>query len=498
MNNPNILELKNISKRFYQTEALKNVNFELKLGEVHALLGENGAGKSTLLNILNGVYSPDNGRIIVDGEEVEISHPAKAKILGITKVHQELQLIPELTVSQNIFLGQEPILSFPGTINWSEMNQKADELLRSLDLNISAKEYVKDLSPAQMQMVEIAKALQQKSRILALDEPTSSLTNIEIKKLFEIISLLKSSGTSIIYVSHRLDEVYQIADRLTVLRDGNYIGTYETQNIEKPALIRLMVGRDLLDIMGKKRDHKVGEKVLEVKNLLIDQNKKTINFHLRRGEILGFAGLVGSGRTKLVHSIFGADKDWSGDIYLYGNRVNIKSPKDSVSKGIAMVPEDRKLQGFIGVMSNCLNICLTTLNRFRKVGLINHQLMRKVAKKMVEDLHIRPPDIDQPTQYLSGGNQQKVVLGKWLSNNFKIIICDEPTRGIDVGAKSEIYELMHEMALRGNSIIMVSSELPEILTMSDRVLVMRENEIVGELSAEEATEDKIMLLAMGA
>ncbi len=497
MNDNVLLRLENISKSFYGTQVLHDICFEVRQGEVHALLGENGAGKSTLLNILTGVFIPDSGNIYLDNREIEINNPSVANKLGINKVHQELQLIPELTVGQNIFLGHEPKGILPGLIQWGDMYRKSNDVLRRLDADFSSKEKVKNLSTAQMQMVEIAKALQLESRILALDEPTSSLTDVEINKLFEIIKLLRKNGTAIIYVSHRLEEVFQIADRMTILRDGNYIGTYGIKELDKPKLIKLMVGRELNDVMRSDRQRTSGEVVLEIRNLVLQKSKNKINFCLRKGEILGIAGLVGSGRTELVRAIFGADKARKGEIYLHGKRISIKSPSDAINHGIALIPEDRKRQGFVSILSNKSNICLPSLTNLRTGGLINHKKMANIANKSVMSLKITPQKIDKPTREMSGGNQQKIVLAKWLSKNSEIMIFDEPTRGVDVGAKSEIYKLMHDLADQGNSIIMVSSELPEILGMSDRVLVMHEGSINGEIFAQEATEEKILHFAMG-
>lgn len=492
-----LLRFDHISKSFYGTKALSDVGFEVKRGEVHALLGENGAGKSTLLNILTGVFPPDSGDIYIEGKKTEISNPAIAKKLGINKVHQELQLVPELTVGQNIYLGHEPKGLLPGFIDWPEVYRKSDEVLRQLDLDFSSRVPVKILSTAQMQMVEIAKAIRLDSRILALDEPTSSLTDVEIRKLFEIIQYLKNSGISIIYVSHRLDEVFQIADRLTVLRDGKYIGTYPVQGMDKPSLIRLMVGRDIQDLMRSDQARSFGDVALEVKDLQLGKKSEKINFQLRKGEILGISGLVGSGRTELVRAIFGADRFYKGEIYLDGKKVSIKSPRDAIRHNIALIPEDRKRQGFVSIMSLCSNICLPSLNNLKRFGLIDHKKMDATSRQAIQSLKINPPKIDKPARNLSGGNQQKVVLAKWLSRKSEIIIFDEPTRGIDVGAKSEIYKLMHDLTARGKAVLMVSSELPEILGMADRILVMHEGKIAGELSAGEATEEKIMQFAMG-
>lgn len=492
-----VLRFENISKSFYGIHALTNVGFEIRRGEVHALLGENGAGKSTLLNILTGAISPDSGSIYLNGERVVIRDPSYAKRLGINKVHQELQLIPELTVAQNIILGYEPTIPFTGVIRKKALHHRADEALLSLDADFSSRQIVKTLSTAQMQLVEIAKALQWESSILALDEPTSSLTSVEIDRLFEIIQKLKNRGAAIIYVSHRLEEVFRIADRLTVLRDGKFIGTYPVSEMDKPALIRLMVGRDISSDMRSAKERRIGEVVLEVKGLHVGKSGGEVNFTLRKGEILGIAGLVGSGRTELVRALFGADPSPQKEIYLNGKKISIKSPTDAINSGIALIPEDRKLQGFVSLLSNRSNICLPLLTDIQKVGVISHARMSQIAAASIEQLHITPSDPAKPTRNLSGGNQQKVVLAKWLSKQSSIMIFDEPTRGIDVGAKSEIYRLIQELAAKGTGIIMVSSELVEIIGLSDRILVMHEGNIAGELACEDATEENILHIAMG-
>ena len=492
-----ILEFKNISKHFLTFKALTDVSFNLKKGEVHALLGENGAGKSTLLNILSGVFKPDKGEILYQGCPIEIKSPFIAKKLGINLVHQELRLVPELTVGKNIFLGCEPQYKKTGIICWEKLYKESAEILKKLDTEFSSKEYIKNLSTAQMQMVEIAKALKNKSTILALDEPTSSLSNREIKKLFEIVKLLKKEGTTIIYVSHRLEEVFEIADRATILRDGQYIGTYAVQDTNKAMLVKLMVGRDLNSSIRTERQVSQGEKVLEVKNLGIKNKCHDINFYVKKGEILGIAGLVGSGRTETVRAIFGADKGVQGEIVVHGKKVQIKSPSDAIKNGIFLIPEDRKVQGFIPIMSNKSNISLSSLAKFIRMGILQYKKMKQNAQNYIDKLKINPPQIDGKTRNLSGGNQQKVVLAKCLSSTASIMIFDEPTRGIDIGAKAEIHKLMVQLANEGYSIIMISSELPEIIEMSDRILVMHEGTISAELNAENITEEQILHYAMG-
>lgn len=496
-NNNTLLEFKNISKTFYGINALSSVGFDVRKGEVHALLGENGAGKSTLLNILTGAYQPDGGEIYFKGEKTDIKNPAMAKKLGINKVHQELQLVPELTVGQNICLGNEPKYGFLKVIKWRDLNRQATEVLDLLDADFTCKDSVGSLSTAQMQITEIAKALREKSVVLALDEPTSSLTNVEIEKLFEIIRKLKQAGTAIIYVSHRLDEVFQIADRLTVLRDGKYMGTYFVKDMNKASLIKLMVGRDIRDDMKAGVEKTIGKKILEANDMLSKKGGYPASFYLREGEILGFSGLVGSGRTELMRLIFGADPHKEGTVIVKNKKIIIKNPTAAVKQGIALIPEDRKRQGFVPVLTNRSNICLASLKDFIKGGVISRKGMKTRANDVIQTLRVNPPGVDKLTRDLSGGNQQKVVLGKWLSKKYKILIFDEPTRGIDVGAKSEIYKLMHQLAAEGRSIIMISSELPEILGMSDRIIVMHEGRIMGELLKHEASEEKVLHMAMG-
>jgi len=494
--NNSILKFKNISKTFYGIHALINVGFDVRRGEVHALVGENGAGKSTLLNILTGVYQPDSGHIYFNGKKVDIKNPASAIKLGINIVYQELQLVPELTVGQNILLGKEPKHKFTRTIRWGELYKQASEALDLLDVDFTSRDIVSTLSTAQMHITEIAKAIKGKSVVLLLDESTSSFTSVETEKLFKIIRNLKRSGTTIVYVSHRLEEVFEIADRITVLRDGKYIGTYPVQDMNKQSLIKLIVGRDIRGDMTSTLEKNIGEVVLEVKDVIPSQGGSKLSFYLRRGEILGFAGLVGSGRTELMRILFGADPKKEGSIIIRNKKIKIKSPAGAIRNGIALMPEDRKNQGFVPNLSNRSNICLSSLKDVTWGGIVSHNKMTKKAREVINKLRINPPDVEKQTRDLSGGNQQKVVLGKWVSQNFQIIIFDEPTRGIDVGAKYEIHKLMSEFAADGRSIIMISSELPEILGMSDRIIVMHKGKIIGELMKHEASEEKILKMAM--
>ena len=492
----NMLSFQHISKSFPGVKALRDVSFSIRKGEVHALVGENGAGKSTLLNILKGIYQPDEGQIIYDGSSIKIKSPGHASSIGINMVHQEINLVPELTVGQNILLGNEP-MGKGIAINYRELYKRCNEALKELDCPFSDKEQVKKLSAAQMQMIAIARSLMYNSKVVAFDEPTASLSNAETRHLFEIINKLKNNGTSIIYVSHRLEEIFEIADRVTVLRDGKVIDTLNVKDVDKKTLVRLMVGREVSEYMQHTANYSTEEVALKVENLTSDGVFETVSFELKRGEILGISGLVGSKRTDVVRAIFGADKFTSGNIYMNGKPIKIKSPNKAIKAGIALLPEERKSQGFIKLMSNDMNVNISSLDKSMKRGKLDYRALKKNTEYYIKELKITPPNPDMETTNLSGGNQQKIVLAKWLSINSQIIIFDEPTRGLDVGAKSEIYRLMDEFVRNGNSIIMVSSELPEILGMSDRIIVMHEGKAVATLNGAEATEVDVLHYAMG-
>lgn len=497
LSNEIILKMTNISKRFGAVQALDNVQFELRKGEVHALVGENGAGKSTFLNIMSGTYQQDTGEILLNNEPVEFKIPLAAKEKGIIKVHQELQLIPELSVAQNMFLGNEITNRF-GMLDYKEMEKKANEMLQKLHAGFDSSVITKTLSTAQQQMVEIAKALFYDFNVLALDEPTASLTTKEIDELFKIVKELKKQGKAIIYISHRMEEIFDICDRVTVFRDGKYIDTTDVASVTRAQLVKMMVGRD----MGSENYHKdqpVPENtVLEVKNFTdADNHFKNINFKLNKGEILGLAGLVGAGRTELVRAIFGADTRHSGEIFLNGKKVEIKCPHDAIQNGIMLIPEDRKRQGFVPGLSNTANVALSNLDRYKKGIVLNFGYMNKQVKKLTDQLDVHPADNNLKTSQLSGGNQQKIVVAKALNVDPDILILDEPTRGIDVNAKHEIYELIRRLAGSGKSIILISSELPEVLKMSDRILIMYEGRMTGELDGKEAVEDSVMYYAVG-
>ena len=492
----NMLSFQHISKSFPGVKALRDVSFSIRKGEVHALVGENGAGKSTLLNILKGIYQPDEGQIIYDGSSIKIKSPGHASSIGINMVHQEINLVPELTVGQNILLGNEP-MGKGIAINYRELYKRCNEALKELDCPFSDKEQVKKLSAAQMQMIAIARSLMYNSKVVAFDEPTASLSNAETRHLFEIINKLKNNGTSIIYVSHRLEEIFEIADRVTVLRDGKVIDPLNVKDVDKKTLVRLMVGREVSEYMQHTANYSTEEVALKVENLTSDGVFENVSFELKRGEILGISGLVGSKRTDVVRAIFGADKFTSGNIYMNGKPIKIKSPNKAIKAGIALLPEERKSQGFIKLMSNDMNVNISSLDKSMKRGKLDYRVLKKNTEYYIKELKITPPNPDMETTNLSGGNQQKIVLAKWLSINSQIIIFDEPTRGLDVGAKSEIYRLMDEFVRNGNSIIMVSSELPEILGMSDRIIVMHEGKAVATLNGAEATEVDVLHYAMG-
>ncbi|MFN3698593.1 MAG: sugar ABC transporter ATP-binding protein [Dictyoglomus sp.] len=492
--------MEGISKAFPGVQALDRVDFEAYAGEVMALVGENGAGKSTLMNILSGAYQKDAGRIYLEGKRVEIQDPYHAQLLGISTIYQELNVTFNQTVAQNIFLGRElkrkGILGSLGFVDRKEMERRAGEILKMLGANIAPNEFVKNLSVAQKQLVEIAKALSFKAKIIIMDEPTSALGPEEVEKLFEVIKQLKDQGIAIIFISHRLEEVFKIADRITILRDGKLVGYMKKEEATIDKVIYLMVNRPLGD-MFKKEEVKKGEPVLEVRNLSSNV-VKNVSFSLYKGEILGIAGLVGSGRTELVRLIFGADPKKSGEIYIEGKKIEIKSPEDAVKVGIGLVPEDRQNQGLILKMPVRENIGTTIIRKILSfLSFIDKVKLSQIAEDFVKKLNIRAPSILEKVMYLSGGNQQKVVLAKWLASDAKILILDEPTRGIDVGAKAEIHAIMSQLVKQGISIIMISSEMPEVLAMSDRILVMSEGRIVAELQRGEATQEKIMAYASG-
>lgn len=491
-----LVRMEGIEKRFPGVLALSGCRFELEAGEVHALVGENGAGKSTLMKILTGVYRKDAGTIFYKGQEVDIPHAKAAQQLGIGIIHQELNLIPDLTVAQNLFIGREPRKALGLLLDNKELERRAVHWLGQLNLKVDPRAKVSDLTVAMQQMIEIVKALSHHSEVLIMDEPTAALTDSEIVELFRVIRQLKASGVGIVYISHRMEELKEISDRITVMRDGRYIDTVPTKETPVERIIAMMVGRELQDrtravpVSGSK------ETVLEVKGLNRGNAVKDVSFRLHKGEILSIAGLMGAGRTEVARAIFGADRPDSGEIVIRGRKARIRDPHDAVRLGIGYLSEDRKRYGLLLEMDVRTNIAVSSYSRFRRwTGWMRDKEMEKTAEEQVNALRIKTPGVFQPVKFLSGGNQQKVVIGKWLVRDCDILIFDEPTRGIDVGAKAEIYALLEELAARGKSIIMISSELPEILRLSHRILVMCEGRITGELSADGATQEAIMKLA---
>ena len=491
---PPLLEVHRIGKQFPGVRALHEVDLAVRPGEVVAVIGENGAGKSTLMKILAGVQPPDSGSIRFDGEDVEIASVNAALSLGISLIHQELNLADNLDVAANIFLGREPQRF--GWIRHRRMVQEARRYLEMVGLDVDPRTTVGDLTIGRQQLVEIAKALSVDCRILIMDEPTSSLSVGEAERLFEVIDDLRGRGVSVIYISHRLGEVKRVADRVVVLRDGENAGELGKDQIDHDAMVRLMVGRDVSQFYAR-RPHAIGETVLEVRDLVTPTwPAYRLSFAVRSGEIVGLAGLVGAGRTELLRTLFGVDTRLGGTIRLHGKRLDTRSPSQVIRRGIGLVPEDRKQHGLVIDMTVRHNISLAGLRRFsRRAGILNPRREQQLAGEMIEKLRIKTPSADQVVRFLSGGNQQKVVLGKWLVLGPQLLLLDEPTRGIDVGAKEEIYRLMEELAEQGMAILFASSEMEEILGMSDRVLVMCEGRITGELARDELSEEAVMRLA---
>ncbi len=490
------LEMRHISKQYPGVRALDDVSLTVWPGEVHALLGENGAGKSTLMKILAGAQPKDSGEILLQGRPVQIDSPQKAMDLGISIIYQEFNLVPYLSVGENIFLGREPRAALPGFVDFKTLYRQAQEVIDRLGVRIDARTPINQLSIAQQQMVEIARATSRQARIIVMDEPSATLTEHELQSLFALIRQLKAEGVSIVYISHRLEEVFEVCDRATIMRDGHGIATEDVVNLTREQIIRLMVGRELKEAIPKVAAPQ-GPPALTIRHLERAGVLHDISFEVRQGEILGVAGLVGAGRTEMARAIFGADPITSGSIELFGKPVQIRSPQEAIRQGIGLVTEDRKQQGLVLGMAVRENNTLAHLDALSTLGFIRRGEERQVAEKYRTDLAIKTPSIEQTVQNLSGGNQQKVVLAKWLFTGSKVLLFDEPTRGIDVGAKSEIYKLMNELAAEGVAIVMISSELPEILGMSDRILVMHEGRITGELARAEATQEKIMHLATG-
>ena len=495
MSESNYLYMHNISKSFPGVKALSNVDLEVRQGEVHALLGENGAGKSTLLKILSGAYTKDEGEIFVNGKKIEQMTTKLAEDLGISVIYQEFNNLPHLSIAENIFLGRQP-LKKNGLIDWKKCYDESRKLLKKVGLDLDPRIAVSKLKVAQQQMVEIAKALSQDAKIIVMDEPTAPLTQIEIENLFQVIRELKASNVSVIYVSHRLNEIKEICDRITFLRDGCFVGKADVKNMEISDMVRMMVGRDLTNMYPKSKAV-IGEPVLKVENLSTEEKLKNVNLVLHKGEILGLAGLVGAGRTELARAIFGADKISTGTVQINGKTIEIKNVRHAIAHKIGLVPEDRKKQGLVLILNLIQNTTLASLKKYVQFGKLNLKKEKKDTEHYIQRLRTATPNAWAKVENLSGGNQQKVVLSKWLCADSEILIIDEPTRGIDVGAKVEIYELMNELVEKGMSILMISSEMPELMGVCDRIAIMHEGKITGELERPEFSEERIMAYATG-
>lgn len=484
-----VIKFKGVSKSFADVSVLKNIDLTINRGEVHALMGENGAGKSTLMKILAGIYQPTVGEILFKGKDLKISNPRDALLKGISMIHQELSAVKDLTIAENIFLGREP--SKFGFIDYKEMITKTKEILKSIGVNLNPKTKMRDLKVSDMQMVEICKAVSYNADVIIMDEPTSAITDREVEKLFTVIRDLKEQGKSIIYISHKMKEIFEICDTITVLRDGSIISTKPAEKTNNEELISLMVGRELNEVFPKK-SNQPGEVLISIRNLSKKGLFKNINFEVRQGEILGIAGLMGAGRTEVVESIFGLHKIDEGHVEIQNKKVRINHPNDAIKNGIALVTEDRREQGLVLCRSVKENITISALNEITKLGMLNKTSEDKTVDSFIESLRIKLNSKYQEVGRLSGGNQQKVVIAKWLMTKPRILILDEPTRGIDIGAKSEIYKLMTTFANEGYAIIVISSELPEVLGLSDRIIVLSNGELTGELTREEASQEKIM------
>ena len=490
MDNNYILTLKNITKEFPGVKALDDVTINIERGTIHGLVGENGAGKSTLIKVLAGIYQPNKGEIILDGKPCRFNSPIEARRAGISVVHQEIKLAEPLSVAENMFLGNVQLKN--GLVDWKGMRRRAREIVEDLGMDIDINAQVSSLTVAKKQIVEIMHAINNNSRILIMDEPSAVLTDRELEVMFRIVKQLRDEGITIIYISHRLDEIFGLCSNVSVLRDGRHIDTIPVASIDRQGLINMMVGREMGQEYPKEVGN-VGGTILEVKNLSrgILQD---ISFEVKSGEVFGISGLVGAGRTELARAILGIDKPESGEVYVRGKKVHYRTFADAIRDGLGLIPEDRKLQGLVQIMSVKRNTTLVNMKRVLRAGVISSSLEEKLSKEYADKLHVVTPSMETEVQYLSGGNQQKVVIAKWLFQNSEILVLDEPTRGIDVGAKAEIYRLINRMAKEGKTIIMISSEMPELLGMCDRIMVMHEGHKMGELNAAEATQEKIMAL----
>lgn len=490
MDNNYILTLKNITKEFPGVKALDDVTINIERGTIHGLVGENGAGKSTLIKVLAGIYQPNKGEIILDGKPCRFNSPIEARRAGISVVHQEIKLAEPLSVAENMFLGNVQLKN--GLVDWKGMRRRAREIVEDLGMDIDINAQVSSLTVAKKQIVEIMHAINNNSRILIMDEPSAVLTDRELEVMFRIVKQLRDEGITIIYISHRLDEIFGLCSNVSVLRDGCHIDTIPVASVDRQGLINMMVGREMGQEYPKEVGN-VGGTILEVKNLSrgILQD---ISFEVKSGEVFGISGLVGAGRTELARAILGIDKPESGEVYVRGKKVHYRTFADAIRDGLGLIPEDRKLQGLVQIMSVKRNTTLVNMKRVLRAGVISSSLEEKLSKEYADKLHVVAPSMETEVQYLSGGNQQKVVIAKWLFQNSEILFLDEPTRGIDVGAKAEIYRLINRMAKEGKTIIMISSEMPELLGMCDRIMVMHEGHKMGELNAAEATQAKIMAL----
>lgn len=490
MDNNYILTLKNITKEFPGVKALDDVTINIERGTIHGLVGENGAGKSTLIKVLAGIYQPNKGEIILDGKPCRFNSPIEARRAGISVVHQEIKLAEPLSVAENMFLGNVQLKN--GLVDWKGMRRRAREIVEDLGMDIDINAQVSSLTVAKKQIVEIMHAINNNSRILIMDEPSAVLTDRELEVMFRIVKQLRDEGITIIYISHRLDEIFGLCSNVSVLRDGRHIDTIPVASVDRQGLINMMVGREMGQEYPKEVGN-VGGTILEVKNLSrgILQD---ISFEVKSGEVFGISGLVGAGRTELARAILGIDKPESGEVYVRGKKVHYRTFADAIRDGLGLIPEDRKLQGLVQIMSVKRNTTLVNMKRVLRAGVISSSLEEKLSKEYANKLHVVTPSMETEVQYLSGGNQQKVVIAKWLFQNSEILFLDEPTRGIDVGAKAEIYRLINRMAKEGKTIIMISSEMPELLGMCDRIMVMHEGHKMGELNAAEATQEKIMAL----
>ena len=488
-----ILELKGITKIFPGVKALNNVHFQLKPGEVHALMGENGAGKSTFIKVITGVHKAEEGEMFLNGQKVDFKGPRDAQAAGIAAVYQHATSYPHLTVTENIFMGHEVVKA--GRIQWKEMNRMANDLLKRMNADFDSTSEMGTLSVAQQQMVEIAKCLSTNARIIIFDEPTASLTRSESEELYRIIDQLKADGVSIIFISHRFEDMYRVASRVTVFRDSQYIGTYDVNGITNADLIKAMVGREINDLFPKP-EVKIGKEMIRIEHLSRTGFYKDVSFEVHAGEIVGMTGLVGAGRTEVVESVCGITHADSGKVYLEGQEVHINKPSDAMELGIILLPEDRQKEGLIMSWGLGRNVTLPTISKYARNGLNNEKKERELSKELLEEVDTKAVDIFQPASSLSGGNQQKVVVAKALSQEMKVVIMDEPTKGVDLGARGVIKTNMGDLALKGYAIILISSEMPEILGMSDRIVVMCNGRKTGELLRGEATQESILELAM--